>query len=265
METAGIGTVTGLYGVSNINNAILVDSEEVFGNIKRGIEKIISEKEGLSGFRAIAGKQSDIDLIIVQIPPYPQAVAEAVSELYVFGVRNIIMISQGYRLSKKISIPSVLVAQGAIARDYLSSKIAGEGLPLLASQRLATGFKNLVEIRFSDFQWVYGFTVSLASPRIKWVSGELKDLAGKRGVYAVDSMTAMLYALQYEFQRLETLSLLILSRSYTYTGSTMFQSYDEFSSLREKEVRYGSVLYMAAVELFRQLERRASRHEEQRR
>ncbi len=257
LETIGVGAVTGLYGVSKISNAILIDSVEVFNNIKRGIEKIISEREGITGFRAIAGRQSDVDLIVVQIPPYPQAVAEAVSELYMFGVRNVILISRGYRLSKKVPISSVLVANGAIGREALSIRISGEGLPLLASQRMASGFKNLVEIRFSDFKWIYGFTVSVPSPRIRWIAGELKDLLGKRGVYAVDSMTATLYALQYEFQKLEALSLLTLSRAYTHPVTSIMPSFDELASLREKEVRLESVLYMAAVELFKQLERRS--------
>ncbi len=253
MESIGIGTITGLYGISDITNAVIVDSQSVFESIRRGAEKITSVREGATGFRSVAVRQGDVDFVVVQIPPYPAAMVEAVSELYYFGIRNIVSISRGYRFSKKVPLNSVLIAAGGIGRDSLSSEIAGVGVPLLASQRLIGLFKSIVEQRFSDFEWAFGFTVSVESPRIRWCMQKLRELAGKRGVYAVDTVTATLYALQYEYQNLEALSLLTLSRHFSFSESMIISSLDEHQTLEERETREESILYLATVEFFKSL------------
>ncbi len=254
MEQFGIGVVTGLYGISGIPNAIIVDSRQVFDAIKRGAEKITTSREGSAGFRSMAVRQGDVDIVVVQAPSYPPAIVEAVSELYVFGVRNIVSISRGYRFSKRVPPSGVLVAVGSIPRDSLSVSIAGSGVPLLASQKLASAYRSMVELRFSDFDWIYGFTVTVESPMLRWCTQPLRDLAGKRGVYAVDSLTAALYAAQYEFQNLETLSLLTLRRNLQLMGGPVASS-SEYSEIEEREVREEAILYMTAVELFKALSR----------
>ncbi len=255
MEYVGVGIVTGLYGVSGITNAIIVDNPKTFDNVKKGIERITGEKEGSTGFRSIAGRQANLDFILVQIPPYPQAVVEAVTELYIFGVRRIIMIASAYRFAKKIPPRSVLVARGAVGLDGISEKIAGLNFPLIASPRLEHIFKSFAEMRFSDFSWIYAHTATLPSTRIRQFSGLVREIAGKRDLIAIDSVTAPLYALQYELSRLEALALLTLSeQADQFLTSTIVSGMDVLDDMQERISRQETILYMVALEVLKKAE-----------
>ena len=255
MEYIGVGSVTGLYGVSDIGNVILVDSSEAFENIKKGIERITSEKEGLTGFRSIAGRQADVDFILVQIPPYPQAVVEAVTELYMFGARRFIAIARGYRLVKKLPPRVALVARGAVGLDGVSSSIAGTGVPLVVSSRMEHFFKNVAEVRFQDFSWVYANTVTVPSPRLRYLGDMIRQYIGRRGIIAVDSIVAPLYALQYEFHNMESLAFLVLhDHADAAMTSTILPGVDSLEEAKSKIAREETILYMVAIEILRKLE-----------
>ena len=255
MEYIGVGSVTGLYGVTDIGNVIIVDSSEAFDSIKKGIERITGEKGGLTGFRSIAGRQANVSFILVQIPPYPQAVVEAVTELYMFGARRFIAIARGYRLVKKLPPRVALVARGAVGLDGISSSIAGRGVPLVVSARMEHFFKNVAEIRFQDFSWVYANTVTVPSPRLRYLGDLVRQYVGKRGIVAVDSVVAPLYALQYEFHNLEALAFLVLhDHADSAMTSTILPGVDSLEDTNSRIAREETILYMVAIEILRKLE-----------
>ncbi|MCE4624812.1 MAG: hypothetical protein F7C35_02975 [Desulfurococcales archaeon] len=254
MEYMGVGTITGLYGVSGISKAVLVDSSQAFDNIRKGIERITSERSGKTGFRSIAGRQADTDVIVVQIPPYPQAVVEAVSELYAFGVRQVVAISGGHRLSRKMPSRAALVVRGAVPMDDVSRAIAGQ-LPLLPSYRIESVFREMIESRFSDFNWVYGVTVTVASPHLRHYIEKIRGLTGRRWIAAADSVSAPLYAMQYELPGLEAISLLVMTgATEPFAESTIVRSMDEFEADLERVAREETILYMVAIEVLKKLE-----------
>jgi hypothetical protein len=253
MEYVGVGSITGLYGVYGVQNAVILDSGQAFDNIKKGLERVTSEKSGLYGIRSIAGKQGGMPLIVVNVPPYPQAIVEAVSELYMFGVRRIIGIGRGFRLVGRLPARAVLVARGAVGMDGISESIAG-GLPLIVSSKLESIFRSVAEIRFSDFNWVYGFTLTVPSPYMRSLVEKVRSLAGKRAVVAVDSYTAALYAMQYEYPHLEALGLIVLPGQYEkIMEGTIMKSIDEMEQLRSVIARSETILYMVAIEILKKL------------
>ncbi|MEB3860162.1 MAG: hypothetical protein LRS43_03005, partial [Desulfurococcales archaeon] len=113
----GIGQATGLQWSGNISDAIVLDNSEVYDNVKKGMERIHGEYLGLPGFRVLSGRQLDMDLLIVQIPPYPQSIVEAVTELYLFGIRRVISVTRGYRLGSNVESNMVILAEAAVPMD----------------------------------------------------------------------------------------------------------------------------------------------------
>ncbi len=250
-----MGLATGLHGISSVENAIIVDSLDVFKGIKKGLERIHGgEQEGLPGFRSIVGTHLGLHLIITLIPPYPAAIAETLMELFVFGVRRAIVITSGYRLRKNIDENSILIVQGSVPLDGVSKRIAGEGLPLLASQDLLTLAKNVIDVRFSNFERYIGFSVTIDSPRLPWAYSDVEEYIGARGVVAVDSIAAPAYALQYMYPRLDVLVLATLNRYFTPSTSPASQTYESYARVLDQEKRNKSILYLVALEMFKGLE-----------
>lgn len=255
MSYVGVGSVTGIYGVSDVRSAIIVDSSQAFENIKKGVERVTSERPGLTGFRSIVAKQADVTFILVQIPPYPQAVAEAVTELYLFGARRFILIGRGYRLSKKLPPRVALVVRGAVGVDNVSRMIAAPGLPLVISWRMEHVFRSVVELRFQDFNWVYANSVTLPSAHLRYLSDEVRVYAGKRGVVAADTLVAPLYALQYDFVNMEAMAMLTLHDAIdSVISSPVHPSLEDYEDEAARIAREETILYMVALEMLRRLE-----------
>ena len=253
MAISGIGITTGLHTAYVLDGAILVDNHRVFDYVKKSLEKPITERVGTPGFRAIAGEFRNVKLALVQVPPYPQAVVEAVSELYILGARKIVLLGRGYRLTKRVSGNVVLIVSGAVPRDSMSRRIARQGLPLLASQQMLTKAKNLADVRFPDIDWLVGFTVTIDSARLKWTMPDAEDLVGMKGVIGVDSMVAPLYSLQYEYSNLEALAILTLFRNYSRVPTVIESSIDAIQRIFERETRTGNIVYTLAAEVIASL------------
>jgi len=244
---SGVGVTTGLHTAYPIQGAVIVDNPLVFDYVRKSLEKAISERMGMPGFRSVAGEFHGTKIALVLIPPYPQAVVEAATELYMLGAKKIILVGRGYKLSRRIE-SNILLANGAIPRDSVSRRIARPGLPLLASQQLLSKAKNIGDVRFPDLQWKIGLTVTLDSTRLKWTLGEAEDLVGMKAVVGVDSLVAPLYALQYEYNNLETLAIITLFRHYTRVPTIIETAADTLEKLLEKEARTANILYTLAAE-----------------
>lgn len=251
LSSTGIGPVTGVHGAITVPNAVIVDSMEAFASSKRSIERVLGEYEGMPGFKSIVGSQLGLDLIIQLVPQYPQAVVQAVSELYSIGVRRVILLGRGFRVRKGVGQESVLIAQGAVPLDSSSRRLAEPGLPLLASMNLLSTASNILEVRFSEFEYLVGLTVTVDHPRLPWVKDDVERYMGVEGVYAVDSLTAPLYALQYRFPRLEAVSLSILYTQYTAPLAPLEPNADVFIRRVKEESRREAILYLAAVEILK--------------
>jgi len=248
LASVGLGAVTGLYSTYSFQSAILIDNKIVYDNVKKSLEASSSEREGYTGVRSVVGGYKDLRLALVQIPPYPQAVVEVVSELYLLGARRIILIGRGYRLSRRLPPDTVLITMGAIPRDAVSQKIAPRGAPLLASQPLYSKVRGIASLRFPDIEWVQGLTVTLDSLRMKWVLPEAEDLVGTRGVFVADSLVAPLYALQYEYGNLEAVALITAFRQYSRVPTPIESPADAYSKLLDKEAKIQNILYTVALE-----------------
>jgi hypothetical protein len=248
MASAGLGAVTGLYSTQTFDHAILVDNGRVFDSVKKSLEEASTEREGLPGFRSIVGSYRNTRIALVQIPAYPQAVAEAVSELYVMGARRVIMIGRGYRLSRRLSPESIVIAIGSVPRDSISLKIAPKGAPLLASSSLYNRVKNLATLRFPDLEWFQGLTVTLDSSRLKWALSEAEELVGLRGVLAAETFVAPLYALQYEYTNLEAVAIVTAFRQYSRVASPIESPADTYTRLVERESKIEGILYTVALD-----------------
>jgi len=248
MASAGVGVVTGLYSTQSFDSAIVVDNRRVFDSVKKSLEEASTEREGLPGFRSIVGSYRNSRIALVQAPPYPQAVAEAASELYVMGARKIVMIGRGYRLSRRLSPESIVIALGAIPRDSISGRIAPSGVPLLASNSLYNKVRNLASLRFPDLEWFQGLTVTVDSSRLKWVSKSAEDLVGLRGVLVVESFVAPLYALQYEYSNLEAVAIVTAFRQYSRVAPPIESPADSYSRLIDRESKVEGILYTVALE-----------------
>ena len=246
------GEVTGIKGSFSVDSAILVDDMDMYNYVKRGFESLFAgEYRGLPGFAFSMGRQMDLDFVLGVIPPYPQAVVEAISELYVFGVRNVVLLSRGYRISKKVDASTTLVVQASIPLDSFTRRMVPEGLPLLASQRLVSTIKTLYDTRFTGFKHAIGTSVTLDSPRSPGSYSEVEEYIGLRGVYGVDSVSSALYALQYRYSNLDALAILTMARTLSPTHSTLESSVEEHAKLKAKEEEILSKLYIIAIELLK--------------
>lgn len=249
MSATGIGPVTGIHGTLTGANAVILDSIEAFNGARRGIERIMGEYEGIPGFRSLVGSQLGLDLVIQLVPPYPQAVVEAVSELYSMGVRRVILIHRGYRVRRGLSQDLVLIARAAVPLDSSSRRLIRPGLPVLSSSRLMSVAANILEVRFADFEYIVGMSITVDHPRLPWSHDDVEPYVGIDGVYAVDSLTAPLYSLQYRYPRLEALSLVTLYSQYSGHLSPLEPSAELYLKAIKQESRMESVLYLAAVEI----------------
>ncbi len=249
MALSGVGTVTGLRSVFQLDGAVILDSERVFDYIKKSIEVPHQEKTGAPGFRAVAGEFRGRRVAIVQVPPYPQAAVEAASELYLLGARRLVIVTRAYRLSRRLSQNAVLVASAAISADAITHKIVPPGTPLLASANMLSKTRSIVEVRFPDIEWYVGFTVTVDSPRLRYFFEEAEKYANLKGVVAVDSMIAPVYALQYEYTNLEAIALATIVRSYTKATTTIESSEEAAAKTIDREVRSASLLVTVALEV----------------
>ncbi len=248
MSSVGVGAVTGLYSTYTFTAAIIVDNKKVFDSVKKSLEGTSSEREGYPGFRGVIGSYRNTRIALVQVPPYPQGVAEAVSELYVMGARRVIMIGRGYRLSRRLPPESIVIALGAVPRDSISQKISPRGVPLLASHNLYSRVRNLANLRFPDLEWSQGLTVTLDSTRLKWALSEAEGLIGLRGVVAVESFVAPLYALQYEYSNLEAVALVTAFRQYDKVSPVIESPAETYVRLVDRESKTEGILYTVALE-----------------
>ncbi len=248
MASVGMGAVTGLYSTYSFQSAILIDNKSVYDNVKKSLEAVSSEREGYSGVRAVVGSYGDTRLALVYTPSYPQVIAEAVAELYLLGARRVILIGRGYRLSRRVTPGSVLIALGAVPRDSVSRRIAPSGLPLLAAQALYSRARSVSMVRFPDLEWIYGLTVTLDSARMKWTLPEAEEFVGTRGVFTLESMVAPLYALQYEYTNLEALAFVTAFRQYSRVPTPLESPAETYTRLLERESKIQSILYTVALE-----------------
>jgi len=229
----GYGRVTGIRSYSMMaTSALLIDSPELYERIVSAMgEYVGGQYSGYPGFKFTAGSYMDFNLLVGTIPPYPEAVVEAVSELYMMGVRNIAVVSRGLVLGRRSGEPPVkeedivFVAIAAVPLDGVATKVAPLGVPLLPSDVMLRYFLNVIseraiESRGSEsmeigrkLKVMKSITVTLRSPRMPWSYSEVEQYLGMRGVKLVDSVTAPLYALQYYYGKLKTLSLIVAVRS----------------------------------------------------
>jgi hypothetical protein len=249
-----VGQTTGVEWSGSIDNAIILDNSEVYDNVKKGMERIHGEYLGFPGFRVLSGRQLDMDLLIVQIPPYPQSVVEAVLELYLFGIRRIITVSRGYRLGSNVEPNTVVLAEAAIPMDSVSPRIAKKGLPLISTGELLERAKEIIDVRFSDLRSEKGFTITVDSPRLPWVYQDIEDYMGQMSVYSVDTVTAPLYALRYALPKLKALSMIIVQRKFSPQEQAFEANKDRYNDLLEREKKMESLLYIVALEIIHSLE-----------
>jgi len=257
VSVSGIGITTGLHTAYSIEGAVIVDNPAVFDYVKTSLEKAISERPGTPGFRSIAGEFHGTKIALVLIPPYPQAVAEAATELYMLGAKKIILVGRGQKLTRRVE-SNILLANGAIPRDSVSGRIARPGLPLLASQQLLSKAKSLGDVRFPDVKMRIGLTVTIDSMRLKWTLNDAEDLVGMKAVVGVDSLVAPLYALQYEYNNLETLAIITMFRNYTRVPTLIETSAEVLQKVAERETRTANILYMLAAETIHSVLREAT-------
>ena len=255
MSSGGLGIVTGIRGPVNSDIAILTDSETLYTNTKKGFERVhAGEYTGLPGFRIMVGTSFDVEILLALVPPYPQSIVEAVSELYVFGVRRVAFIGRGYRIRKATDPDTVLVAQAAVPLDSTSWKVTPRGVPLLAGHRLLSALKGILDTKFQSITHTIGSTITLDTPRGEWSYSEVEDYMGVREIVAVDSITAPLYAIQYKYSNLEALAALTLSRHITPTVTPVETNIEMLEKQEEKELSTLSKLYLALIEATKILE-----------
>jgi len=249
MALSGVGTITGLRTVFQLDSAIIMDSARVFDYVKKSLESPQQEKSGAPGFRAVAGDFMGKKIALVQVPPYPQAAVEAATELYLLGARKIIIVARAYRLTRRVPQNAVLIVNGAVGADSVSWRIVRQGVPLLAAAPLLAKARNIIEVRFPDVEWHTGFTVTVDSPRLKYTVADAEEYSGYKGVAAVESLVAPVYALQYEYSNLEVMALATLARQFSRVPQTIEPSEDTASRLAEREARTASLLVTMALEI----------------
>ncbi len=257
MQISGVGVVTGIQGSPGVDSAIIVDNSSLYEAMMKGMTGIHGgEYKGLPGFRFIVGRQFDYDVVLGVVPPYPEAVVEAVSELYVLGVRSVIVVARGYRLVKKgIEPGTAVLVRASVPLDGVSSRIAPEGVPLLASGHLAAVFRSVAEVQAYPLALSVGTTVTLPSPRLPWSYHAVEKYIGVKGVVAVDSVSAALYSLQYYYPRLEALAVLAVYRGLSSTYRPVEHSVDHLQRIEEEELDLQNRIYLLAVEALKKARR----------
>lgn len=257
MQISGVGVATGIHGSPGVDSAVLVDNVQLYEAMMKGMTGIHGgEYRGLPGFRFVVGRQFDYDLMLGLIPPYPGAVVEAVSELYVLGVRSVILIARGYRLVKKgIEPGTAVLVRASVPLDGVSRRIAPEGVPLLASGHLAAIFRSVAEVQAYPLTLVVGTSVTLPSPRLPWSYHAVEQYIGVKGVVSVDSVSAALYSMQYYYPRLEALVILAVYRGLSGTYRPVEHSIDQMQRVEEEELDLQNRIYLLAVEALKKARR----------
>ncbi len=257
MQISGVGVATGIHGSPGVDSAIIVDNVSLYEAMMKGMTGIHGgEYRGLPGFRFIVGKQFDYDIVLGLVPPYPEAIVEAVSELYVLGVRSIIVVARGYRLIKKgIEPGTAVLVRASVPLDGVSTRIAPEGVPLLASGHLAAVFRSVAEVQAYPLALTVGTSVTLPSPRLPWSYHAVERYIGVKGVIAVDSVSSALYALQYHYPRLEALTVLAVYRSMSGAYRPVEYSADQLQRIEEEELDLQNRIYLLAVESLKKVRR----------
>lgn len=269
------GRVTGIKSYHTLaSSAVLVDSVEVYERVEKTIEVVMGGRyTGYPGFRFVAGRYLDHPVIVGTIPPYPEAVVEVVSELYMMGVRNFVMLTRGYRLgklpveSRSREEDSIFIAVAAVPLDGVSERVAAPGLPLMPSEALLKHFINAakgevegIESGGSEtpvirgLETLKGVTVTLKSPRMPWSYQEVEPYLGMRGVRLADSVTAPLYALQYYYSRVRALSLIIALKNLTPAAKPVEYDYEQARRVQVKEAEIMSRALIAVVEALKRAE-----------
>ena len=77
---------------------------------------------------------------------------------------------------------------------------------------------------------------------------------GARGVFSVDSVTAPVYALQYEYPYFEAIALITLYKQFSHSLSPVETPLETYTETLEKEKRTESTLYMIALEVLKKVE-----------
>lgn len=242
------GESTGIRGTINVDHAIIFDDTDIYEMIRNGLN-MAHEYRGLPGFAFVTGRLFDTNLLIGVIPPYPQAVVEAVSELYVFGVRHVIMVIRGYKAVRSHGLKEVepVAVQAAIPLDSFTSKIAPVGVPLLASQEMLGALGGVLE-RIPGIKLEYGTSITIDSPRMIEAYSEIEKYIGLKRVYCLDSVSATLYALQYKYERLKPLVISILTRTLKPRPLPIETDLEEYRKLKSKETEIIRGMMLVAVE-----------------
>ncbi|BAN89950.1 hypothetical protein [Aeropyrum camini] len=248
--SSGVGIVTRIPSVSPATSAVLLDHPDVYLRTVRGASTIYGgEYTGSPGFRFTVARVGEANLLIGLIPPYPQAVAEAVYELFILGIRNVIAITRGARLGRRGEEGErVVLAKAAIPLDTVSQRIAPPGTPLLASAELLRGLLAYAELGVLKGSVSPGTTVTMQSLRMGWSYDDAEEYIGLRDVRAADTVTAPLYALQYQFERLNALSVVVAERPLTPTPRPVETDARALERQDEREADLVSKILIAAVE-----------------
>ncbi len=191
----------------------------------------------------------DANVLLGLIPPYPQAVAEAAIELYLMGIKNFIAITRGARLGKRgEGEDRVVAAKAAIPLDGVSSRIAPEGTPLLASAELLRAIVTYAELGGLRGRMVSGITVTLPSIRSQWSYEAAEEYVGMRDVWTVDSVTAPLYALQYPYVKMNALSIVVAEKSLSPHPRPIETDMRSVERHAEREIDLISTVLIASIE-----------------
>jgi len=257
LQISGVGVATGIQGSPGVDSAVLVDNVALYEAMMKGMTGIHGgEYRGLPGFRFVVGKQFDFDMVLGLIPPYPEAVAEAVSELYVLGVRSVVVVARGYRLVKRgIEPGTAVLVRASVPLDAVSTRMAPEGVPLMASGHLAAVFRSVAEVQAYPMALTVGTSVTLPSPRLPWSYHAVERYIGVKGIVSVDSVSAPLYSLQYYYPRLEALAVLAVYRGMSSTFRPVEHSVDQLQRIEEEELDLQNRIYLLAVEALKKARR----------
>ena len=251
----GYGRVTGIRGGlgSHIECVVILDNMELYEKLARGMEPVYSGQfSGLPGFKFIAGNYLDFNLALGVIPPYPAAVVEAVNELYLFGVRNFIFITRAYRLSRIRSKPldhsMPVIVKAAVPLDSVTRRVVAEGVPLLPSKELYLSYLEASSrVEPSGEVPPEAISVTVDSPRLPWSYHELERYIGLRNVATADSVSAPLYALQYNY-KINSLSIVIAVRTLGPGMKTLDTDVERAINIEGEEIDIANKAFLAAVE-----------------
>ncbi|MEB3816975.1 MAG: hypothetical protein LRS46_03435 [Desulfurococcales archaeon] len=253
MLRRGVGLVTGMHDVS-IDSAVVVDSLNVYDNIKRTSNGGIVEYTGSSGFRVITGGKILGRTAVALVPPYPPAVYEAVQELIVYGARRVVAVVRGYSLRRNVPPDSIVLANAAIAADSVTQYIVPKEMPLLATRSLYTQLsEEIIRKGQGGFAGYYRgkivLTVDSARAILEHTRERVDRYSHYKDVVALDTVTAPLYALQYIYPSLEVSSLIYIVGDADYALRIIEEDIDLFHTKLHRASRLLSMLALSVTEI----------------